>query len=261
MHRQTHVEAVTKVDLANASRLVALGAAAFLAIPSCAHDVAENAMSGVAADQARTRGDPGEQVFRVSAERAVAGGIAELDEPEQRAKIDQVVAEAVQAAMTRAFQTANGVPTGDAGHAVGGVANVSPVALMMGQAADAAVAQSVRRLVVDLGRNGEGPLAMSLASTGKNVSSAVVGGARDQLTALFPGCANSDVLPCAEREMEKMSQLAGTGFTRGVRASIGWPVLMLGVFLGLQFGLLAGVLGYSAWSNRSHGRVLRTRTT
>jgi hypothetical protein len=252
---------VTKVALSTASCVAALGAAALLAIPSCAHDIAQDAMSGVTANQAQNQNDPSKQVFRVSAERVVAGGVAELDEPEQRAKIDHVVEEAVQAAVARAFRTAGAVPPGDAARASGDVEGDSPVALLMGQAADAAVAKAVGRLVVDLGGNGEGPLAMSLASTGKNVTSAVAGSARNELTALFPGCTVGDLLPCAERELEKMSQLAATGFSRGVRGTIGWQVLAMGIFVGLQFGLLAGVVGYWAWSNRSHGRVLRTRTT
>ena len=227
---------------------------------SCAHEMGKNAITGAATQvqkgQTANADDPSQQIARVMSERAVAGAIAALDAPEQRAKINQVVSEAVNRAVASAFRTATEVPQGE-NAGLAGERGVSPIALLMAQAARTAVEDSIRGLIRDLGGNGEGPLAESLAGTGKTVSAAVVGGAVDKLTDLFPGCRGPDAIACVDRQIQDMSRSAGTGFSGGVRDSIGWP-LLIGAGL---IGLLAGLLGHWLWSLRSNGRVLHTRTT
>lgn len=237
------------------------GAVALLA-SACAHQMGQGAASGAAQKvregQAVSADDPNKQIARVAAQRAVEGAVAALDAPEQRARIQQVVNAAVTEAVASALRTATEVPTGkNAGLA--GERGVSPVALLMGQAARSAVEDAVHELVVNLGGGGEGPLAASIASTGKNVSAAVVGSALDQLTQLFPGCRGPDTVACINRQIAVMSQSAAAGFSTGLRQSIGWPLLIVAGLIGLLIGLLSHWL----WSQRGHhGRqVLRTRTT
>jgi hypothetical protein len=224
---------------------------------ACAHQMGKNAAQGAAQEvangQAANADDPSRQVSRVLAERAMEGAVAALDAPEQRARIQQVVDAAVAQAVASAFRTASEVPrTGLAARQ-----EVSPVALLMGQAARSAVDDAIRGLVADLGGHGEGPLAASLAGTGKAVSAAAVGSALDQLTELFPGCRGADAVACVNRQIASMSQSAAVGFSSGLRQTIGWALL---IFAGL-IGLLMGLLSHWLWSQRGHGQVLRTRTT
>ena len=112
-------------------------------------------------------------------------------------------------------------------------------------------------MIAELGQHGEGPLATTLANTGRTVSAAVVGSAMDELGHAFPGCKGPDALACVDRRIRQMSRAAGAGFTGGVRDVIGWPMLAMAALVGLAVGLLAHWL----WSVRTHSRPLRTRTT
>ena len=227
---------------------------------SCGHQIGRNTLSGATSKlqegQEATENDPNKQIARIAAERAIEGAVEALNAPEQRAKINQVVSDAVAKAVASALRTATEVPRGE-NAGLAGERGVSPVALLMAQAARAAIEDAVRGLIRDLGGNGEGPLAESLASTGKNLSASVVGGAVDKLADTFPGCRGPDALACIDRKIQEMSRSAASGFSSGVRESIGWPLLIVAGLIGLVLGLL----GHWLWSLRSHGRVLRTRTT
>jgi hypothetical protein len=233
---------------------------ATLLASACAHEMGKRSVVGatneVEEHQAATVDDPSKQISRVAAERAIEGAVAALDAPEQRARIQQVVNAAVTEAVASALRTATEVPRGE-NAGVAGERGVSPVALLMGQAARSAVADAIHQVVVDLGNGGEGPLAASIAGTGKNVSAAVVGSALDQLTELFPGCRGPDAVACINRQIYGMSQSAAVGFSTGIRKTIGWQLLVVAALVGLLLGLLAAWV----WSQRGQGHVLRTRTT
>jgi hypothetical protein len=209
----------------------------------------------VAEGQQQNADDPTKQITRVAAERAVAGAVASLDAPEQRERLRQVVNELVTEAIASAFRTATAVPPGARG-ARGGE-GVSPVAELLAQAARAGIETALHQVIVDLGGNGEGPLANSIASTGKRVSAGVVESALDRLTALFPGCTGPNAVDCIDRQLQATSHAAGAGFAKGVHDAIGWQLL---VGIGLA-GLATGILGHWLWSLRTQTRVLRTRTT
>ena len=233
-------------------------AALCLLAGACAHEMGKNAAGAatqkVESEQAAAAEDPNKQIARVAAERAAEGAVAALDTPEQRARIQQIVNAAVTAAVASAFRTATEVPQGkNAGPA--GARGVSPVALLMGQAARSAVDDAIHGLVTHLDA-GEGPLAAGLVGTGKNVSAAVVGSALDQLSEIFPGCRGPTAVACINKQIHAMSQSAGVGFSNGVREAIGWPLLVVAGLIGLLVGLLAQWL----WSHRRPARVLRTRT-
>jgi len=247
----------------NRSSRIALGSVAVvlaLLASACAGRMGKNAAMGAAQEvangQAANADDPSRQVSRVFAQRATEGAIAALDDPEQRAKIQQVINAAVAEAVVTAFRTATEVPRG-AGAGVARQPGVSPVALLMGQAARSAVDDAVDGLIADLGSHGEGPLAASIAGAGKNVSAAVVGSALGQLDELFPGCRGPDAVGCVNRQIASMSRSAAVGFSAGLRQTIGWALL---IFAGL-IGLLMGLLSHWLWSQRGHTQLLRTRTT
>jgi hypothetical protein len=240
------------------SAIGTLALAVCLLAGGCAHEMGRNAAGAatqkVASEQAATVDDPNKQIVRVAAERAAEGAVAALDTPEQRAKIQEVVNAAVSEAVASAFRTATEVPHGtNAGPA--GKQGVSPVALLMGQAARSAVDDAIHGLVTDLG-SGEGPLAAGLVGTGKNVSAAVVGSALDQLSEIFPGCRGPTAVACINKQIYAMSQSAGVGFSSGIRQAIGWPLLVVAGLIGLLLGLLTQWL----WSHRRPASVLRTRT-
>src|SRR5579862_6052221 len=115
---------------------------ATLLASACAHEMGKRSIGGatkeVEQQQAATVDDPTRQISRVAAERAIEGAVAALDAPEQRARIQQVVNAAVTEAVASAFRTATEVPRGE-NAGLAGERGVSPVALLMAQAARTAV--------------------------------------------------------------------------------------------------------------------------
>jgi hypothetical protein len=187
-------------------------------LSACAHRMGEQAAKGMMSGiQAQKTADPDHQVSRVAAGRAVEGALAALDGPEQREQIARVLSEA------------------------------------MSEAVHAAVQDATRQLVTELGPDGEGPLAVSLANTGARISAGVVGGARGELLALFPACAGPDARACIELELQQIARSTAAGFTKGVRDNLGWPLLIAA----FAFGLTGGVLVTWLWSHRPQRRVLR----
>ena len=209
------------------SRFGAAAALAVLALPACAHHAGKGAVQGVAESiaesQKQNAESPETQISRVAAERAVTGAIAALNAPEQQEKLRQVVNGLVTEAIASAFRTAT----------------------------------AVQEVVDSLGGRGKGPLAQSIASTGREVSAGVVGSALDKLTALFPGCSGPDAVACINRQLQATTQSAGAGFSKGLRDSLGWQLLVAAGLL----GLVAGIIGHWLWALRAQTRLLRPRTT
>ena len=203
--------------------------AALACTAGCAHRMGEQATSGalrglkqasagIAQEAAQT--PPEQQVSRMLAQRAMEGAIGALDTPEQRAQLDRIVAAAVASATRTAVDSATS------------------------------------QLIAELGPHGEGPLGRSLASTGAQVSTAilqsVVGGVGAELSALAPDCGGADRLTCIQGRLNAMARSTGAEFTAGVKESLRWPVLFL-AFVG---GTVAGAFGSWLWS-RGHNRSRR----
>jgi hypothetical protein len=245
-----------RFDLARRASVAAL---ALAALPACAHHAGKGAVQGaaevLAQGQSENAGDTSKQITHVAAQRAVEGAISALDAPEEQEKLRKLVNALVTEAIASAFRTATEVPAGARG--ANGATPVSPVAELLAQAARSGIETAIRQVVTDLGGRGEGPLAHSIASTGKVVSASVVGSALDQLTALFPGCRGPDALACINRQIQTTTQSAGSGFSKGIRDSIGWQFLVGAIVV----GLLAGILGHWLWTLRTQTRLLRPRTT
>jgi len=239
--------------------LVAVSVASAFAAVGCAHRMGEQASAGMMSGLRDATSEaidtpPDRQISRVMAGRAVAGALETLETPEQRARLQALIAAAVDSATRAAVAGVTESLEGATEAAIEGMTTA------VGDATRAAVDTAVRQLVVQLGPNGDGPLGQSLARTGSVVSAAVVGGvmggvatgARDHLGALAPGCEGADPFTCLERRLGSMAQVTGAGFAAGVAKSIRWPLLMFD-FLA---GALAGVLGAWLWSLRHH-RVRR----
>jgi hypothetical protein len=277
-------EGLMKSNRVSGGAIGSLAALFALLASACAHQMGKNAAMGaaqeVANSQAANADDPSRQVSRVFAQRAtegalaafdapeqrqrmqqlvnmfadqaIEGSVAALDAPAQRERIQKIVDAAVAQAVASAFRSTSKVLQGG-----GASGQVSPVASLVGQVARTAVDEAVRELVANLGAQGQGPLAMSLAATSRDVSAAAVGSALDQLNELFPGCRGPDAVACVNRQIAGMSQSAAIGFSAGLRQTIGWALL---IFAGL-IGLLMGLLSHWLWSHRGPSQLLRTRTT
>jgi hypothetical protein len=226
--------------------------------PGCAHRVGERASSGMVAgiqSAASEAADapPEQQLSRRMAGRAVAGALETLDTPEQRARLQAIVAAAVDSA-TRAAISGVTAALDDATDSA-----IQGMTAAVDRATRAAIDAAAGQLVAQLGRAGDGPLGQSLARTGAGVSAAVVGsvvsGVGDGLVGLTPGCEGAERAGCIERRLGGLAQATGAGFAAGVAKSIRWPVLMLD----FAAGALAGVLGAWLWSLRHH-RVRRFQT-
>jgi hypothetical protein len=57
-----------------------------------------------------------------------------------------------------------------------------------------------------------------------------------------------------ERELNSLARSTATGFTAGIRDTIGWPMLVFAFLVGMSAGLFAAW----AWSLRGRRRWLRT---
>jgi hypothetical protein len=242
------------------ARVVAVAVAT--AALGCAHRMGERASTGMlsglrsAADEAVDT-PPDRQISRQMAGRAVAGALETLDTPEQRARMQALIAAAVDSATRAAIAGVTQALDGATEAAIEGMTSA------VGNATRAAVDAAAGQLVAQLGPSGEGPLGHSLARTGSVVSAAVVdsviGGAVSgtgaRLAALGPVCDGADPLTCVERRLGGLAQATGAGFAAGVAKTIRWPLLMLD-FLA---GAIAGVLGSWLWSLRHH-RVRRFQT-
>jgi hypothetical protein len=115
------------------------------------------------------------------------------------------------------------------------------------------VEDATEQLVAQLGPDGQGPLAVSLTNAGARVSAGVVSGARSEILALFPGCSGPADRACIEAQLQQMAHSAATGFTKGIRDTLGLPLL----FVAFAVGVLGGVLGAWVWARRPQRRVLR----
>jgi hypothetical protein len=246
---------------AKAAAIVWLG---FMALAGCAHEVAKNATSGavqeVAKGQQATSEDPTKQITRVAAERAVAGAIAALDAPDNQRKLRDAVNAVVNEAIATAFKTATEAPPGQEKAGAAGGESGSPLGKLIGQLVRTSVENAVRDLDAALGQQGNGPLAVSLTNTGKQLTASVMDSAFVKLGETFPECRGPGAFDCIDRKITEMSRSAAAGFSKGVRQTIGWQLLVVAGLVGLGIGLFASWL----WSRRSHERdrrVLRTRTT
>jgi hypothetical protein len=105
-------------------------------------------------------------------------------------------------------------------------------------------------MVVSLGPDGRGPLAVSLSRTGEQAVTNAVGGLGTQLATLVPECTGPDQLACIEQRLQRTAHATAASFTSGVKESIGWQVLL--VAFGLGAG--GGVLGAWLWSLRHYRR-------
>ena len=137
-----------------------------------------------------------------------------LDTPEQRARIDRLVAQAVSVATTAAVETA------------------------------------ARQLVAELGPDGRGPLAVSMSRTGERVTSSVTDEVGGELAALLPECPGPDRLGCLERRLQQTARTTAASFTSGVKETLGWQLLLVAFALGAG----GGVTGAWLWSLRHHRR-------
>jgi len=85
-------------------------------------------------------------------------------------------------------------------------------------------------------------------------STAVVAAAGAELPQALTGCRGPDARACLERELNALARSTATGFTAGIRDTIGWPVVVFAFLVGMAAGVFTGW----AWSLRGRRRWLRT---
>jgi hypothetical protein len=236
-----------------------LAALASLALPACAHQIGKGAVSSAARKleqgQAQSADDPSKQLARVMTQEAVAAAIAALYAPEERERLQQAVDEMVAREVASALRAATEVPPGE--RAAHGGPGVSPVAMAMAEAMRSGIETAIQQVILDLGGKGHGPLSPSIRGTGKQVSIAAAGSARETLTGRFPGCRGPDAVACMNQRLKATGQSAKDGFSKGLLDGIGWPFLVAA----LVIGLAVGIIGPSLSSLRRRRHTLRPRTT
>lgn len=192
-------------------------------LSACAERIGQRAAHGAIGElREQNANRTGPPPAKVAAANAVSGVMAALDTPEQQARMRRLVAQAVSAAT------------------------------------EAAVDDVSRRLVAELGPDGSGPLAVRLSQVGERMSASVAGGVVSgvgtELAALAPECGGPDRAACLERRLQQTTRTTAATFTKGVRDTIGWPLLLVAFAL----GALGGVLGSWLLSLRHERRSFRT---
>lgn len=155
--------------------------------------------------------------MEIAAANAVEGAVEALDAPEQREAIDRMITQAVSTAATTAVRDAT------------------------------------QQFIAQLGPDGQGPLAVSLARTGERISASAVGSLGSGLAALVPECAGPDQMGCIERRLQQTARTTAASFTTGIKDSVGWHILLIAFALGVG----GGAIGAWLWSSM---RGIRRRT-
>jgi hypothetical protein len=191
---------------------------------ACAERIGQKAAEGAMKSMREEAANPtgGVPASQVAAERAVKGAINALDDPEQQARIQRMVSQAV-AAVTRTM-----------------------------------VEDAAAELVAQLGTDGSGPLAVSLSQTGQRVSASVAGGVvgavGSELGTLVPECNGPNRAACLQQRLQETTRSTAAAFSKGVRDTLGWQSLLLAFVLGAA----GGALGSWLWSLRVARRSWRT---
>lgn len=183
----------------------------------CARRLGEQAAAG-AIQTMQAQRPIGDARFRSAGQNATTGIIDALDSPEQQERIRALVTD-----MSRA-------------------------------AASAAVDGATQRLFHQLGPGGSSALAAGVANTATVATTAAVAAAGAELPEALAGCHGPDSRACVEREVNALARSAATGFTAGIRDTLGWPIVVFAFFVGVSAGLFAAW----AWSLRARRRWLRT---
>ncbi|MES1166194.1 MAG: hypothetical protein ABUR63_10570, partial [Verrucomicrobiota bacterium] len=180
----------SRTTAASPRSAAALLAAALIATAGtcvgCAKRIGEQAAAG-AIQTLQAQRNAGQAPLRTAGENATTGVIDALDSPEQQARIRALVTE-----MSRA-------------------------------AASAAVDGATRRLFQQMGPEGSSPLAAGMANAATLASTAAVAAAGAELPEALAGCHGPDSRACLERELNALARSTATGFTAGIRDTLGWP--------------------------------------
>lgn len=96
----------------------------------------------------------------------------------------------------------------------------TPIQDLAEQAAEAFVNTFTRKLVAQLGKSGQGPLADSVTATAERVSAATAKGVRSELGNLFPECRGPDRPQCIERRLQALGKAASSGVAAGLTESV-----------------------------------------
>lgn len=210
---------------------------------ACAERIGKKAAAGAVAELQRHHDEnPDQRPAKVVAASAVEGATEALSTPEQQALIDRLVARAAASAVEGTME------------ALSAPEQQAQIERLVTRAAAVAAATAVqettRQMVMSLGPDGRGPLALSLSRTGEQVATNAVGGMGTQLATLVPECAGPDQLACIERRLQRTAHDTASSFTSGVVDRIGWQVLLVAFALGAG----GGVLGAWLWSLRHYRR-------
>jgi hypothetical protein len=204
--------------------------------------------------QAQTDASPENQISRVAAGRAVEGTLAALEVPENREQVRRLISDTVSSAVKTAVEGA--LASLEAPEQREQIRSL--VSDTVSDAVQAAVGDATRQLVAELGPEGDGPLATSLTNAGVRISAGVVSGARGEMLALFPDCGGPDPRGCVERQLQQMARATAVGFSKGVRETLGLPLLFVAFAMGVAGGVIATWLMTRRPQRR---RVLRDATS
>lgn len=196
------------------SRALLLGCVLLVVLgPGCAQRMSERATQGVLSslDERAQQQSPDEpRPIEIAAGRAVDAALAHLTAPEQVLAIRRVVASA------------------------------------SGDAASAFQSALVQGLTRDLGPEGQGPLARSLAAS---VGTAAAAATDHALSRVLAECGPGEQ-QCLDRRVSEISEQAAAGLVRGLSRSIGVGIWVVAFLAGAAFATI--VMAVIALVRRHH---------
>jgi len=197
------------------------------------HQAVETAMNDIIAQQEKT--PPDEAFAYIGSQRAAAGVLSALDQPEQREQLRRIVSSVVSEAVETALRTAL---AGKGPGPAGGTGERGVADALVAQLAETATSEVGRQLTSALAADGE--ISAGVSAVGQRATVAAVGGA---LAELFPSCAGvtgaAEVAACRRQALNETARETAASVAAGFRDKLGVPLLIVAVVIGLGVGILA----------------------
>lgn len=221
-------------------------AAGLLLASGCAHaaqEAGKQAAQGAIAGAGEKADHPkGQQQLEKATEGvsqgALRGTLQQLEDPDQRQQLRALIADVAGTAARQA--TAGALAQANT------PAQRAAAAQLAREAAQGAAQAFVAVLSQQLGPDGDGPLARTIAASGERIAGASARGVSAEVSGLFPACQDAqgaDRASCIQSQIEAFSRAASAGAVQGMGRSL--------VPLAIAFvaGLLIAVLVLGAWSS------------
>jgi hypothetical protein len=215
------------------------------AVSQAGHQAGRGAAAGALSEVKEQAQHPeqGPPPLEIASRNIVIGALDELNRPNRQAQLAQIIAVMTQGGLA----SAAGKPPAGYGWG-GGPSNVNPpsiapapsfsadafpIAALGGKFSEGFTLGMSKQLQSELGPNGDGPLAKTLAAVTEQMSGAAANGIAQGLTPALGDCGGADRNECTDRRVQQLGRSAAVGFAQGLGSTMKIPFLVAGFFVGI----------------------------